>query len=174
MPKRSSLLWRKWSKISFYYSTVVHGQHQVQRHHIRSRCALLPWQTLYSWKIGRCAAQNRPKSGFQTNSEGAKILFDYVAEYADFKGDENGDMTSTPAWAALRFYIAHKVAEGNGHWRNTKPLPMPTKTVDLMGLRMQVLCRRCQRHTQWWLHWKAWKTRCHGDHRSPGRACRKS
>ena len=46
---------------------------------------------------------------FQTNSEGAKILFDYVAEYADFKGDENVYDLYTGT-GSIALYIAHKVA----------------------------------------------------------------
>jgi len=64
-------------------------------------------------KLGDVRYKIGPKSFFQTNSEGAKILFDYVAEYADFKGDENVYDLYT-GLGSIALYIAHKVARVTG------------------------------------------------------------
>jgi 23S rRNA (uracil1939-C5)-methyltransferase len=54
-----------------------------------------------------------PKSFFQTNSEGAKILFDYVVEFADFQGKENVYDLYT-GLGSIALYIASKVAKVTG------------------------------------------------------------
>ncbi len=64
-------------------------------------------------KLGDIKYKIGPKSFFQTNSEGAKILFDYVAEYADFKGTENVYDLYT-GLGSIALYIASKVSRVTG------------------------------------------------------------
>lgn len=64
-------------------------------------------------KLGNVKYKIGPKSFFQTNSEGAKILFDYVAEYADFKGDENVYDLYTGI-GSIALYVADKVKQITG------------------------------------------------------------
>ncbi|MBK7223233.1 MAG: 23S rRNA (uracil(1939)-C(5))-methyltransferase RlmD [Saprospiraceae bacterium] len=64
-------------------------------------------------RLGDVRYKIGPKSFFQTNSEGAKILFDYVAEYADFKGHENVYDLYT-GLGSIALYIAHSVGRVTG------------------------------------------------------------
>lgn len=64
-------------------------------------------------KLGNVKYKIGPKSFFQTNSEGAKILFDYVVEFADFKGNENVYDLYT-GLGSIALYIADKVKQVTG------------------------------------------------------------
>ena len=64
-------------------------------------------------KLGDISYKIGPKSFFQTNSEGAKILFDYVVEFADFQGNENVYDLYT-GLGSIALYIASKVAKVTG------------------------------------------------------------
>jgi 23S rRNA (uracil1939-C5)-methyltransferase len=59
-------------------------------------------------KLGDIKYKIGPKSFFQTNSEGAKILFDYVIEFADFNGTENVYDLYT-GLGSIALYVANKV-----------------------------------------------------------------
>ncbi|MBK8702085.1 MAG: 23S rRNA (uracil(1939)-C(5))-methyltransferase RlmD [Saprospiraceae bacterium] len=64
-------------------------------------------------KLGDIRYKIGPKSFFQTNSEGAKILFDYVVEYAGFQGKENVYDLYT-GLGSIALYIASKVKQVTG------------------------------------------------------------
>lgn len=64
-------------------------------------------------KLGDIKYKIGPKSFFQTNSEGAKILFDYVVEYADFQGHENVYDLYT-GLGSIALYLAAKVKHVTG------------------------------------------------------------
>jgi 23S rRNA (uracil1939-C5)-methyltransferase len=59
-------------------------------------------------KLGNIKYKIGPKSFFQTNSEGAKLLFDKVAEYASFSGNENVYDLYT-GLGSIALYVADKV-----------------------------------------------------------------
>jgi 23S rRNA (uracil1939-C5)-methyltransferase len=65
-------------------------------------------QPLIIEKIGNIKYKIGPKSFFQTNTEGAKLLFDKVVEYADFKGHENVYDLYT-GLGSIALYVAGKV-----------------------------------------------------------------
>lgn len=64
-------------------------------------------------KLGNVKYKIGPKSFFQTNSEGAKVLFDFVVEYAEFKGDENVYDLYT-GLGSIALYVADKVKSITG------------------------------------------------------------
>ncbi len=64
-------------------------------------------------QLGNIKYKIGPKSFFQTNSEGAKILFDYVIEFADFKGNENVYDLYT-GLGSIALYMADKIAQVTG------------------------------------------------------------
>jgi 23S rRNA (uracil1939-C5)-methyltransferase len=59
-------------------------------------------------QLGEIKYKIGPKSFFQTNSEGAKILFDKVVEYADFQGNENVYDLYT-GLGSIALYVANRV-----------------------------------------------------------------
>ena len=63
-------------------------------------------------------------------------MFDYVAEYADFKGDENVYDLYT-SLGSIALYIAYKVARVTGIEEIPEAIADANEAVDLMGLRMQ-------------------------------------
>ena len=102
---------------------------------------------------------------FQTNSEGAKILFDYVAEYADFKGDENVYDLYT-GLGSIALYIAHKVARVTGIEEIPEAIADANENCRFNGIENASFMPEMSKTYSMMTSLKSMEDRCR-DHRSP-------